>query len=716
MAEPQQKPWEKFAQAKPPSGDGPWNKFGAAKSATPPKASTPAAAPPQGAIDKLPLSPVDKEGLKGFSSSFGVDNPQGVTDVLKQFKNNMGKAVGQSYMKWLNGLDKETPGGAPKSFLDPFMYINPTLATAMTPFDLAASGIEGISKTIQEAGGKTVHGLAHGDNKEAAHGMGELTGSIIQLGLGKKASELENTRLGKAASEVHGAVKTAATMGGDATEAQRVAHRASSGWLGRMIRNRQVQAQYVDAKGLQVGEQIDRAAKGVEKDIEATADHINEQLRDKGAGSSTVDVSREAQLIQDLYNKTVKTGEGVHPAIKEVYDQAKGAKTGLWDFDKARQLRSALGRSLGRIQGPQQKVGWQIYNDLSNKLTGVAKKAGLGDEWNHYNKNSRVFHQWYKSIIDDATEATSGEQVGNALKRHKGETTRLLDNLSKFGLDKQDVQNYMKFHERWSRQSSSGGRGTLFRLAYGSPGGMATMVAARTAGAGWLPSVAAGAAGGYAWNELVNAVRAARLSPDVLEHIANTTSLERPLKLNKTTKPAAPPAPTPSPAPSAAPSPPAETAKPKPAALPAPKPAEVKVEEAKPSSVAKPEVKKVPEGEHGTGKLARQAKARERVAKIREEKGATGAGGGGQEVSGGGAAEQARDIKEAQAAQKRVQTSKMDVNELQIPEMEEFMKAKMPKAWKDLQEARRSKAFPDKDYQDALKWYILAGLEDQEPE
>lgn len=928
MPEPDVKPWEKFAKAKPsgggpPSTEGPWTKFGQPSA---PKAGAPPTTPPvkaPGVIDKLPLSDVDKEGLRGFSRSFGVEDPKGVGDILSQTKSNLGKAVGQSYMGWLKGLDKETPGGPPKSFLDPFTYINPALATAMTPFDLAASGIEGISKSIQEAGGKTIHGLIHGENKEAASGLGELTGSVLQLGLGKKLSELENTRLGRASSEVHGAVKTAATLGGDPAEATRVAHRASSGWLGRALRNRSIQNQYVDAKGLQVAQQIDKTATAVEKDIEGVAEHINEKLREKGAGSSTVDVSREAQLIKDLYNQSVKTGEPLHPAIREVLAQAKGAKTGLWDFDKARQLRSALGRSLGRISGPQQKVGWQIYNDLSNKLTGVAKKAGLGDEWNHYNNNSRVFHRWYKGIIDDATEATSGEQVGNTLNRHKGETARLLNNLEKFGLDTKDVKEYMDFHQRWKLQSQTMGRGTLFRMAYGHKAGIGTMIAFRQAGTGWLPSMAAGAVAGYTWNELANAFRAAKLSPDVLEHIAKTTSLEKPMKFAKSAAGQAPPEASPSapliptpggPPPTTPPTTLPDVSKISGEVFPKekpPTPKEAKAAEAKPSSEAKPytgserrvqvgeppkegerrktvyemskmkadveaakkeelkakeaavkdepkrttadealarqrilvdpqkkaafeaadkrtqgemiqkeqlareaeaktqtphekltasinelseqigkvreagkiggeeynrlwelrkqlrkersqlsrqelesilgkmqtavravadkhyqetipiqdamekaqealgkvtesEVKKIPEGEHGTGKLARQAKTRERVAAVRKEKGSTALGGGGQEISGGGAAETAREVAESKAAQRRVQTSRMDVNELQIPEMEQFMKEKMPKQWKELKETRRTKGFQEKDYQDALKWYILTGLEDAE--
>jgi hypothetical protein len=96
-------------------------------------------------------------------------------------------------------------------------------------------------------------------------------------------------------------------------------------------------------------------------------------------------------------------------------------------------------------------------------------------------------------------------------------------------------------------------------------------------------------------------------------------------------------------------------------------------------------------GKHGTGKLAEQSKARERITKNRAV---------------------AKRTKEAQAteATARAQATHMDVSQLQIPEMEEYLQSKNPTALKGLIKMRKL-GTPDVEYIEALKYLILEDLE-----
>jgi len=79
---------------------------------------------------------------------------------------------------------------------------------------------------------------------------------------------------------------------------------------------------------------------------------------------------------------------------------------------------------MGHIEGPQQKVIWQIYDDLSKKLGGVAKKYGLSKEWEHYNNLSSQFHKYYSKIADDIVDAKA------VMERHWGDPEAVLNGVA----------------------------------------------------------------------------------------------------------------------------------------------------------------------------------------------------------------------------------------------------------------------------------------------
>jgi hypothetical protein len=611
-----------------------------------------------------------------------------------------------------------------------------TLAAFKDPLNIGV-GIDSVAKGLESSGAKLHQGLASGNRDAALQGAGELFAQIGQL---LTAAE-GRAALTKNASTVNGAVKAAAEAtakaGVDASEAARVAHRASSGWLGRMLHNRAVLDQYVDAKGLKVAQDVGKAAKEVEKEYGSHAENIEKQI-DTRLPSGVIDATAEADRVKDILKDLVKTPQGLHPAIAQLLADAKKTGPGMWTFAKARQFRSSLGRALGRIEGPQLKAGWQIYDDLGKKLGAVAKKYGLGKEWEHYNTLSTQYHKYYGEMVDDVTEARAGEQVAAVLNKYKGQTNRLVQNLGKYGLKSDDITKFMKYAERWRKENLSVGRGSMFRMAYGSKGGIPVMIAARAAGAGWLPSVGAGALAGYLTTEMTNALRAAKLSPEVIEHILETTGLPGRMPKGKGTfsseeppeggTPSAPTAPT-KPKPSA-PSPSAKfkggisSAGVEASIKPATQDAKIQALKTEIQDLSKklrgsaseadkalakkrmeesqslvdemegkqPKVTKVPEGEHGKGRLAEQAKARERIAKNRGEAKTTAQ-------------------KEAAEAQARVEAQGLDVSKLQIPEMEEALRELHPVAWSAIQKARKTKAFPETDYEPYLREMLLRAYE-----
>ena len=135
-----------------------------------------------------------------------------------------------------------------------------------------------------------------------------------------------------------------------------------------------------------------------------------------------------------------------------------------------------------------------------------------------------------------------------------------------------------------------------------------------------------------------------------------------------------------------------------------------------------PEVKKIPEGVTGREpgkqpgitrdtKMVRNAKAAERAAKNRQLKGVAGAGGGGQELTGGGAGSKAIEMREAEEAQRRATSPDYNLDAMQIPQLEEALQKFSPPAFSGLQKFRKLKNLGEDEYKAALVQLNLRALE-----
>lgn len=580
---------------------------------------------------------------------------------------------------------------------------------------------------------------------------------------------------------VKGAKAIADHLGFNPAEAVASAKQLSKSSVDGLLRQRATEDAYVHKNGVGIAKDITSAVQEANKEVKAHVDNLAQI--DKNVPAGVIDASKEADVIKDAFKDIVKTPDPLNRTLNDMVQDAKNTAPGQWSFEKVRQFRSKVGRALNTMKGPDYAVGSRVYQDLTQKLSGVAKKYGLSDSWNQYNELEKKINKSF-GIINDAQDIvdTNGEgaKMAAALK-DKAAVKEVNESLQQYGLDPEKVIDYARKADKI--QSRRGGSyKSIFKQVYGLPGGfvgLPVMAALREGGAGYPASIGAAALAGMGTAYLIHAVRAAMLSPEILDGILEERKWPGKLALPKGDfppgeasnegvagpEPLGPTGPTkpslPSPrVPESTMAQPPTTSRGTPTGeatifegknTPLPKdlhevlekqagrklsdeealaldranlerqmgsgvgkPDETsKIREQKRAELEKPDperykpkVTKVPEGEHGTGKLARTAKQRERVAAVRKEKGSTALGGGTQEISGG---DVAADIAKTQ---ERLATPNKDLSQLQIPEMEEALKAKAPKDYAMLQKFKKNRQITDEEYQQGLRHFLLIAYED----
>jgi len=708
-------PWERFAK-KPPEQDAmpkPWERFA-------PKTEAPAQTP-----DTTKPSMAQHPFYSGIAEGFGFDpeklHKYGWSEALKEGVQNLGKfqdSVLKDPFKVANaieGMGSQAEKGAKEMFHG---------ATGL-------SRKEGETKHIIPGLDIRYDPISKDpiDSKEFKHGAGLFLATLGQILGGAEGAE----KLSKSSARVDGAVKSAAELakeiGADPGEAARVANNASNGAPSRFFKRKAFEDQYVHAKGLQIAEKFDKAARAVDQEVKVHAENLSKQI-DTAIPSGVIDATAEADVIRKEFSELVKTPVTTSPVLVQMLKDAK-KPPGMWTFEKTRQFRSSVGRAMGKVSGPQYAVLTRVYRDLTTKLADVAKQHGLTDSWNQYNKLAHKYDTQFARLVDEVRdnlkEGGTGKKVARSLHEDTALTGETVNNLAKYGIDRVEVAKFIKDSKRML-DAQKGWKGTMFRMAYGSPAGVPVMLAVREAGGGWLPSVAAGALAGYGMSYLTQVARAMKLSPEVIDHILSERELPGKLEpptgkfpkggegapeLTEPKEPGGEPEDerikrlgtgskeTPK-APTEDESPEEKTLREsreqgKRISKRTPKPVDIETP-AKPLPGKKamtPEearATRVPEGQHGKGKLAQQAKARERISKARGE------------------AKRTRDAEIAEA-NARAQATEMDTSKLQIPEMEEFLNQVEPKVFRALQKARKLKKFAEQDYEPYLREMVLRAYE-----
>jgi hypothetical protein len=540
-----------------------------------------------------------------------------------------------------------------------------------------------------ESGGKQVWSGLTKENvgseqfKEKVYGgAGEMFGAISQVLGGGEGIE----KLRAHATVVDGSLKAAADIakktGKDVDEAVTTSHKLSSGAPNRILSRRVFEDAYVHAKGLDVAKKIDKAAKAVHEEVKTHAEGIASQI-DTKIPTGVVDAGAEAATIMKEFQDVVKTPEKAHPVLVQMVKDAQATAPKLWSWEKARQFRSSVGRSMSgdRVVGPQKVVLTKVYIDLTKKLSGAAKQYGLEKSWNQYNELASKMDKEFSDVTDSVTDAKSGQEVAAKLGKDVALTNELSRNLSKYGLKHKEILDFVRTSKRIQNAKNFMNR-SLFRLVYGSAPGLGTAMSLRMAGAPYIAALGGGALVGLSTSYLVSLARVMKLSPEIIEHMMKERELPGKMKFEEGTFPDADEKALTEGGPSWG-----DPQGLKTPTAPPPKPAQPPA----PKLEAKVEPTKVEPEKHGTGKLAEQAKARERVSKARA------------------GAKRTKEAIETEA-KARAQATHMDVSALQIPEMEEYLRGKNPTALKGLIKMRKL-GTPDAEYIEALKYLILEDLE-----
>ncbi len=489
----------------------------------------------------------------------------------------------------------------------------------------------------------------------------------------------------------------------NASDAVTTAHKASSDVPSRLLRRKAFEDAYVHSKGLDVAKKVDKAAKAVQSEVKTHAEGIASQI-DTKIPTGVVDAAAEAATIIKEFRDVVKTPDKAHPALSQMVKDAAATAPKLWSWEKARQFRSSVGRSIGKVEGPQKAVLTRVYIDLTKKLGGAAKQYGLEKSWTQYNELASKMDKQFGDLVDDIRDSQSGQGVSQKLGKDKGLTIEFVNNLKKYGLNPKEILDFSRTALRILKRRDFWNT-SIFRLIYGTPIAGAGLLLSRIAGASYPEAALSGLTVGVASSFLVDMARVLKLSPDIIEHMMKERELPGRMKFEPGTFPegeeptpevTAPKTPPQLPEPSGPTGGETETEhairtrgmKTPSKIEPPPKAPDVRSYEKKPPPV---EATKAEPGQHGTGKLAEQSKARERITKNRGL---------------------AKRTKEAQAAEAtaRAQATHMDVSQLQIPEMEEYLRAKNPTALSGLMKMRK-RGTPDAEYIEGLKYLILEDLE-----
>jgi hypothetical protein len=604
--------------------------------------------------------------------------------------------------------------------------------------------------------------------------LGKMTWDMLRhLDTANADPEKFGNNIAQLAATVDGAAKFASEVAPTFKGAVQSTIQTAKSSADTLIHTQAIEDAYIHKGGVDIAKnEVQKAVQTAQKEVEVHAQNLVQKI----GKLPEVDATGTALDIINKFNDTVKTayGQGArgpvgmdnpHPLIMDMINDAQNTAPGMWTWEKAKQLRSKVGRVLGSgVAGPMQAVLSEAYGKLTQELGGVARKYGLGDSWKAYNELEEDIRTSFP-IIDKAQALIEGKEPGASMAsalKDESAAQEVVDSLKPYGLDGKKVMTYAKLANKILRERGNLMKSLfqhLYRLTPATPFAVpAAMLAKELAppGTQFLASVAAATLVGAPINHLVRVVRAMKLEPQILQHILLDRKWREPTPVPKGRGIPQPPGQGPGmppglPAPGAgggggpfqagpavsgtpqlggAPSPtptgPPQMGAPR-AALPAPRPAMLGAGAPELPLAATPEVAKVQRiAEDARGreagarpgttketKLARAAKQRERVAAVRAEKGSTALGGGGKEVTGGGAAEAALAAREAVEAQQRVAAPHLNISNMQIPELEETLKGLDAKMLKDMQGLRKDGTIHDSDYHEWLKQAVIEAYEDK---
>lgn len=298
------------------------------------------------------LAPASHPFEDSFAKSIGVNPGQDVTklgfgDILKQVAGGMGRGIKENYSKSVKDAGQ-------------------IFGTALAPFHMAASGIEGLASGIEGGGRQMLHGDIKG-------GAGTLLGTGAQLGLGMEAPEAASgvakgissagPSAGKLANKYIGTADVLDKLGKETTEAI-AKHNAKVDAIEQGNRETLTEARLKSSAADDSVEQANRQALG-----EARTKY---ETKVNAIGKANADTAATYQQKQNLLSVADRQTRDIVDKLPQVADAAEA---------EMKQKYEDLG-----IKGtrPAAELANKIHDAVKSKLQGSENyppiiKSILGD-------------------------------------------------------------------------------------------------------------------------------------------------------------------------------------------------------------------------------------------------------------------------------------------------------------------------------------------------
>lgn len=207
--------------------------------------------------------------------------------------------------------------------------------------------------------------------------------------------------------------------------------------------------------GLGAQKEIVKAVKAVDKEVGSAAQSIADESvrRDPRGTIEAAPIQNDIEKGVLAYTQNVRKmppdvakalgTPPLPPALVQVAMQSS-ASTGFWSWGEAQALRTEVGRALENAEGPERGALTEAYKKLSVALEDQARDYGLINEWNDYNAEHKNLMGLMKGPLGTIMDARDGTTVNRALTSDLGATKEMIRGLSKYGLDADEVSDWVR--------------------------------------------------------------------------------------------------------------------------------------------------------------------------------------------------------------------------------------------------------------------------------
>jgi hypothetical protein len=337
------------------------------------------------------LQKINKGLSDGVAKGFGLTTtdpddptkPNTFGGMAQEIWGNLKQSAIENYERGGGNVDGELLGG--------IGYVQKGIAAAMTPLNMAASGIEGMASMIEEGGKEMYEGATTGDHEKTARGFGKLLASGGQIAMGMERGAV-NDVVGKVGAGVE---KSAALPGNSLLRATNPKSYLYGKIPGRV---------FID-EPIKITTSLDNLAKQFDTAEDSLHTKLRDALTDPVVSAQKIDVvpvidGLIKQAKDELANqKGLANRQGVIDAIDTVrndimnkYD-SNGNVVGSWTKTKLSPLEvNELKRSVGKntkwdtipgsvdpeIQQYVNDVRKAVYGKLNDVVNDAAEKAKPG--------------------------------------------------------------------------------------------------------------------------------------------------------------------------------------------------------------------------------------------------------------------------------------------------------------------------------------------------